>query len=391
MPRIHLTALLALLVVAPLALCGSSPGAEASPRSGGTQDDPGDEDGKQDEKKKDEDELVRHDLMLGDLAPALTVTEWLKGDAVATLEKGKVYLIEFWATWCGPCVDAMPHLTELQEKYADKGLVVIGITRPDERGNRKYSVEEFLKSQADTIGYRIAWDESSQSNRDWMVASNWNRIPRTFVVDREGRIAYMGLPAVVDEVLDQVIEGTFDIEEAARDFAARLLQVQRKRKIEARISEAYQKADWATVALAFDDLIELGYPNYAVNKFNILMREMKDPDGAYGWALQALETCLAEDPYSLNTIAMSILVSNSYPRRDYDVARKLAERANELEEGKNSKVWNTLALTHEAQGRFEQALEAIDKAIETSPTDNQTTQYRMTRTRIQKALREQKK
>ena len=254
MPRTFLTSLLALFLATPLCLALPSQ-AEKSVRATGAQTDKltGQSSGKQKPQKKKEepksgdekgdDDLVRHDLMLGDPAPALTVTKWLKGDAVEKLEKGKVYVIEFWATWCGPCVDAMPHLTELQEKYKDKGLVVIGITRPDQRGNRLYSVEQMLEEQSKSIGYRIAWDESSQSNTDWMVASNWNRIPRTFIVDREGRIAYMGLPMVVDEVLDKVIAGTFDVDQAAREFAARLLQVQRKRKVEARISEAYKKVN----------------------------------------------------------------------------------------------------------------------------------------------------
>ncbi len=56
---------------------------------------------------------VAGDLSVGDAAPKLAVKEFVKGDPIAQLEKGKTYVVEFWATWCGPCRTSIPHLTEL--------------------------------------------------------------------------------------------------------------------------------------------------------------------------------------------------------------------------------------------------------------------------------------
>ena len=56
-------------------------------------------------------------LKVGDPAPPIKVGEWVKGDSVAGFEPGKVYVMEFWATWCPPCVAAIPHISELQAKY----------------------------------------------------------------------------------------------------------------------------------------------------------------------------------------------------------------------------------------------------------------------------------
>ena len=60
-------------------------------------------------------------------APPLKVAEWVKGNKVAAFEPGKTYVVEFWATWCGPCLATIPHLTELAHKYKDKGVQFIGV------------------------------------------------------------------------------------------------------------------------------------------------------------------------------------------------------------------------------------------------------------------------
>ena len=72
-------------------------------------------------------------LKVGDLAPALKVSKWLQGDAVRNFEPGKVYVVEFWATWCGAPIRYMPHLAELQARYKDQGVTIISFTSRDSR------------------------------------------------------------------------------------------------------------------------------------------------------------------------------------------------------------------------------------------------------------------
>jgi thiol-disulfide isomerase/thioredoxin len=66
-------------------------------------------------------------LHAGMLAPEFKVEKFLKGTPFTGLEKGHVYVIEFWATWCGPCVMSMPHLSQLQREYASKGVTICGV------------------------------------------------------------------------------------------------------------------------------------------------------------------------------------------------------------------------------------------------------------------------
>ena len=68
---------------------------------------------------------AEHALKIGDAAPPLKVGKWIKGEPVKAVEAGKLHVLEFWATWCGPCVAAIPHVSELQKKHAD--VVFIGV------------------------------------------------------------------------------------------------------------------------------------------------------------------------------------------------------------------------------------------------------------------------
>ena len=58
-------------------------------------------------------------LTVGDLAPAIDVTHWVKGKPLKGFEPGHVYVVEFWATWCAPCRAVIPHMSDLQEQYED--------------------------------------------------------------------------------------------------------------------------------------------------------------------------------------------------------------------------------------------------------------------------------
>lgn len=150
-----------------------------------------------------------HAAQLGDAAAPLEIAEWIKGEPVDLAEaRGKkVIVVEFWATWCGPCKVSIPHLTELQKKFANRGVVVIGVS--DEEPS---TVKPFVNEQGDKMNYTVAIDRNRATSAAYMEKFGQNGIPHAFVIDKEGRIAWHGHPmSGLDRVLDKLASNTFDL------------------------------------------------------------------------------------------------------------------------------------------------------------------------------------
>jgi thiol-disulfide isomerase/thioredoxin len=146
-------------------------------------------------------------LQAGDLAPPLKVSRWLQGDAVPKFEPGKVYVVQFWATWCPAPIRYMPHLARLQARYKDQGVTVISFTSRDIRGvpdNGEEKVAAFVKKRGPTLPYTFAYADDPTTTDVWMKGQEHFC---TFVVDRAGRIAYIGGPMFVGMVLPKVVAG----------------------------------------------------------------------------------------------------------------------------------------------------------------------------------------
>lgn len=144
------------------------------------------------------------------LAPPIKVGTWLRGQPLTTFQPGKVYIIDFLASWCMPCMAAMPHLVQLQEKYKDSGLQIVGVAsheRAPTADEARNELDAWLTNNFPNLNYRIAFDYTAQMSTLWMESSLSCGIPTSFVVDREGHIAFVGRPMQLDSVLPKVLNG----------------------------------------------------------------------------------------------------------------------------------------------------------------------------------------
>ena len=140
---------------------------------------------------------------IGDAVPPLEIEQLLNAPQDATVDfdgdlKGKVVVLEFWATWCGPCVATIPHLNELTEQFADDDVQFISINY----GESPAVVESFLRRRP--IAGWVALDLDMSLRDTFEITS----IPRTIIVGRDGRIAADMYPKfLVAEHIQSVLDG----------------------------------------------------------------------------------------------------------------------------------------------------------------------------------------
>lgn len=260
---------------------------------------------------------------LGMDAPPLQIAKFVKGDPV-DLAKGKgsqVYVVEFWATWCPPCRESIPHLTELQKKFKDKNVTIIGVS--DEAVDE---VVPFVKEMGDKMDYVIAVDDEQKTAVNYMAAFDQDGIPTAFIVDKAGRIVWYGSPfGEMDEILAKVVAGEFDLAayKAGRE------------KLEKYVRD---------VNAYLNQTLEDSYSQTAKE------------DGA-----EFVQSC--DNVRVLDRLAWIILTDSAVKHRDTELAMTAIKKANELSDGKDPSVLETYARALFDSGEKGKAVETQKNAI----------------------------
>jgi thiol-disulfide isomerase/thioredoxin len=144
-----------------------------------------------------DEQRAKHAELLGKPMPSLELSHWKNGELKQSELKGKVVVLDFWATWCGPCIASIPHNNEMAEKYRDKGVVILGICTAN--GQEKY--EQVVNEQG--IKYPSARDANLKSQKAYRVM--W--YPTYAVADRSGKLRAIGLtPDRVDDVVEKLVK-----------------------------------------------------------------------------------------------------------------------------------------------------------------------------------------
>ena len=130
--------------------------------------------------------------------PEIKVTAWIDQKPVSLADlRGKVVLLDFWATWCGPCRYTIPKINALHRKYKDRGLVVIGLTEfegsAEGREMTRAEETEYLRAfkRRQGIGYGFGVEDGKETGRSYGVVS----IPTAVLIDRRGRVRFLTISA----------------------------------------------------------------------------------------------------------------------------------------------------------------------------------------------------
>lgn len=291
-------------------------------------------------------------LLIGDKAPPLTIDAWIRGKPVESFQKGRVYVVEFWATWCAPCERSIPRLSALQARFRDKGLTVIGVSSLDTEGIDK--VRSFVESRADAMAYSVALDKNQATDRAWRGAARITAIPAAFVVDKDGLVAWLGFldsASALDETVEAVLAGTYD----TRAIGAMARKAQ---AIMSRADQAWNNDRQRQALEILDELLALDKKRYAEAarvKLRALAVQVGDSDAAYAYGLRLVDEVYSDDASTVASIARVILELPAADQRFQDLALRAAARASQLAGNKDASMLATLAEVHFQRGDPEKA------------------------------------
>lgn len=334
-------------------------------------------------------------LGVGDPAPELKAAQWVKHGPVDALDPAQTYVVEFWATWCGPCRSTIPHLTQMARQFTN--VTFIGMNVWERGADPAPRVTEFVNSMGSKMDYAVAMDTTNWfMAKNWMEAAGQNGIPAAFVV-HQGRIAWIGHPmGDLQETLQAITAGTFnletvrqraDAEQRVQNFVVKLMEGASDEEVaaEGAAIEALQ-ADVGNLGpdgtpFVTADMIQLVHKQKV--EMETRQKAMKTIEqylaaiGPKGSAEEAakmgaeLEALDLRNPGILNEIAWHILTGEDVQHRDLPLATRLAKKAVELTAERRGEILDTYARALFDAGQVAEALAWQQKAARVAPNDRE--------------------
>jgi thiol-disulfide isomerase/thioredoxin len=303
-------------------------------------------------------------LQVGDAAPAFGDVTWvLPTEGVdVDMTDGKVHVVEFWATWCGPCKYSIPHLSRLQQDWGAERLQIIGVSDEEED-----KVKSWVNRNMPQLKYSIAISSTRGPQRTWYKAAKLEYLPSAFIVGPRGRIQFIGNPN--DEsfniMLTKVMKGRFD---AGKQRQAEPLFEDLRRNRERKNWRQYEKTAKKIIAISPKVFIKT-----QVDLFETQLVQMKNPEVAYEGATAFVDARIDSDPEGVLFLADRIVDDPDIPdeqrRLDFalDIATRVLERFEKPSE--QARALKTIAAVHFKKGDVAEAAKTAKKAYQWAPAE----------------------
>ncbi len=291
-------------------------------------------------------------------APELQLKAVMHGPQITKqAASGRIQVIEFWATWCRHSLSCIEVLRRAGTLYADSADI-IAVSTEDSETVASFLAEPSLMDESwrSRIGYTVAVDDNLKSWQRFMDATSNVQLPCVFIVDGTGQLAWIGHPRDIDQPLELLISGRFDVRQAAVEYRARCSLAEATRQ---GISETTH--DLLTVLS--DSLVD----NRWVQMMHLdLLSWQKMYDGYNDLAARVIGQH-GNDPLAMNTIAWEIAAYQTGGGRDLDLAMSAAVLANEYTQHSDGAILDTVARVHYEQGNLTEAVEWQRRAVQMGP------------------------
>jgi thiol-disulfide isomerase/thioredoxin len=306
-------------------------------------------------------------LSIGDKAPGIKVAKFYNGTPVSEFTPGKTYVMEFWATWCGPCVAQIPHLAKMQAEYKDQGVQFVSTAvfqREETQALREKAVADFVTGKDGKMAYTVAIDDEGWMTDNWMKPAGQNGIPAAFLVGKTGIVEWIGHPSSLDDVLKQYEAGTWDREQAMKEFQEERRFATKGRELMMKVMMADRSGDREAAGAALAEALKEFPDNFNVQRMQFEFFLADQNTAAEGYALgKRIMKQNWDNAGILNFLSWHVADDTTVKRRDMDFALEAAKRADDITDNADPSILDTLARVYWVKGDRAKAIEAQQKAV----------------------------
>ncbi len=309
-------------------------------------------------------------LTIGNKAPELRYGKWLKGSPIKEYEKGRLYLFEFWATWCGPCIASMPHLSEFaRERKHEASVIAVNIW--EKTGDKPYEsawpkVARFVEQMGSKMDFSVITDSKDQfMGNNWMKAAGHEGIPTTIMV-KDGIILWMGHPIELDSVVNLVQSGKYD------PVASKKAQEEKDRisdsitapfkKVFGRYEALVKEKKYQEAVSVMDSAMANSGPEYSGTygffKFQVMIEHLNEDA-----AMEFVRKWQSTKPGYTGSVAAVIARKKGLKKSTYEYSIDIFNSMLSNPQMPPPAAYNEIANAYANMGDYKKAVESLEKGI----------------------------